>query len=100
MGWPVHRLGRLLRLEGASLDGPRRRKHNHNRRLHHRSAIAVPRALGDSLDGPGIAGMTINDARLRLTDATSESDRICARRQNVAKGRPGPELAGFGLCSK
>jgi hypothetical protein len=26
-------------------------------------------------------------ARLRLTDATSESDRICARRQNVAKGQ-------------
>ena len=62
MGWPVHRLGRLLRLEGASLDGPRRRKHNHNRRLHHRSAIAVPRALGDSLDCPGIPGMTINEA--------------------------------------
>ena len=63
MGWPVHRLGRLLRLEGASLDGPRRRKHNHNRRLHHRSAIAVPRALGDSLDCPGISGKNYKRGR-------------------------------------
>jgi hypothetical protein len=55
----VHRLGRLLRLEGASLDGPRRRKLSHNRHLHHRPAIAVPRVLGDSLDCLGVPGMTI-----------------------------------------
>jgi hypothetical protein len=59
MGWPVHRLGRLLRLERACLDGPRRPKRNHNRHLHHRPAIAVPRALGDSLDCPGAPEMTI-----------------------------------------
>jgi hypothetical protein len=57
VGWPVRRLGRLLRLEGAFLDGPRRCKHNHNRHLHHRPGIAVPRALGDSLDCPGVPEM-------------------------------------------
>jgi hypothetical protein len=57
MGWPVHRLGRLLRLERACLDGPRRPKRNHNRHLHHRPAIAVPHTLGNSLNCPGAPEM-------------------------------------------
>ena len=87
MGWPVHRLGRLLRLEGACLDGPRRPKRNHNRHLHHRPAIAVPRALGDSLDCPGVPGMTI----LLRQSATICREPALSRRAKMAKrGLPFP----------
>ena len=83
MGWPVHRLGRLLRLEGACLDGPRRPKRNHNRHLHRRPAIAVPRALGDSLDCPGVPGMTI----LLRRSATICREPVLPSRAKIAKAR-------------
>jgi hypothetical protein len=55
----------------------------------------VPRALGDSLDCPGIPGMTINDARLRLTDTTtrcpvySENELIVTRPRGSTFEDPG-----------